>query len=162
MIVWWVLPIKYKVELDLNITRIGRQSETMDYSYDEFYRLQADERFADTVVRWLGSAIIKEEISSDFQKLKARRLSSQMISVSFLVLKKQEADIVVKSIDKVLNEKTAELNRLQKSPSWFKVLVSRSVVTEYKFLSFEKLIIVLVFLGFFAGFWGVFVKHYLK
>ncbi len=94
-VLWYVFqPRGLAADLTLNVTRIGSQ-ETSDYKYDDFYRLQADERFADTVVRWLGSPRIVSDIYStahlDADSLglsglnkafKSERLSSQMIRVT--------------------------------------------------------------------------------
>ena len=54
----------YQATLLINIGR-GSVQNTEQYTYDNFYRLQADERFADTVVRWLGSPRIVEDIYAD-------------------------------------------------------------------------------------------------
>lgn len=161
-----MMPTRYKVELNLDITRLGQQDKTADYRYDEFYRLQADERFADTVVRWLQSGRIQEDIKSSsdkfkFKKLKAMRLSSQLIRVTFLVSNSKDSEKITKSISEVLNSKSQELNKDQNNPSWFKVIVSKPVVLEYK-LSTQKLVLVSLFLGVFIGFWAVFAKHYLE
>jgi len=158
------LKTKYKVELDLNITRTGYQKETEAYRYDEFYRLQADERFADTVVRWLGSNVVKDEIIQEvedvkFEKLKAERLSSQMIRVSFLLSDKKQAEKLTKNIESVLNDKTSELNAEQKNPQWFRILVSRPVLIE-RGIDWFVLSGVLLIAGIFVGFWVVLVKHY--
>jgi len=156
----------YKVELDLNITRTGYQADTSEYRYDEFYRLQADERFSDTVVQWTNSRRIKEDISNkakgiNFVKFKAERLSSQMIKVSFLIKDKNQASKITQSITEVLNDKTDELNLEQKNPSWFKILVSSPVTYEYR-ISFGKLVMMLLFGGVFLGFWVVLIKHYME
>ncbi len=161
-----VIKNKYKAEVDLNVTRTGYQKDTSDYRYDEFYRLQADERFADTLVRWLGSVVIKNDISKEvsgilFEKLKAERLSSQMIKVSFLIYNQEDAKQVTQAINEVLNKNIAELNLEQKNPQWFKVLVSYPVVNNYE-PSWIKLIGILLVIGFFLGFWTVLIRHYLK
>lgn len=157
---------KYKAEVDLNVTRTGYQKDTPDYRYDEFYRLQADERFADTVVRWLGSKVIKNEIAKEvggikFEKLKAERLSSQMIRVSFVISDKNQVEKITASIDKVLNAKVSELNLEQKNPQWFKILVSYPVSSQHK-LDAWLLVGMLLAGGIFLGFWVVLIKHYLK
>lgn len=156
----------HKTELDLNITRTGYQSDTDEYRYDEFYRLQADERFADTVVQWISSKRIKEDITDkskgvDFTRLKAERLSSQMIKVSFLIKDKNQATKVSQVIASVLNDKTDELNLSQKNPNWFKILVSSPVTYEYK-IPLGRLIAMLLVGGMFLGFWVVLIRHYLQ
>jgi capsular polysaccharide biosynthesis protein len=160
------LPSFYKAEVNLDVTRTGQQKETADYRYDEFYRLQADERFADTVVRWLQSGRIQEDILSlaapgvEFKRLKASRLSSQLIRVTFIVKEESDARIITAAISKVLNEKSQELNKYQQNNNWFKLIVSEPVVNSYKIPLF-KLSIILLFVGIFAGFWGVLIRHYL-
>lgn len=160
----FLLGNKYKVELDLNITRTGFQKDTNEYRYDEFYRLQADEKFSDTVVEWIKSSRVREDVAnksekSQFSKLKGERLSSQMIRVSFLVENKNEAEKISKAIGEILNIKTDELNLEQNNPSWFKILASKPVVIEYKF-PLGKLIFTLLVAGVFVGFWVVMIRHY--
>src|SRR3989344_246631 len=87
--------VRYQATLLLNIGREGVQ-QTEQYTYDHFYRLQADERFADTVVRWFGSPRVVEDIydatglrvsddnARDMEHIfVAKRLSSQMIEVTY-------------------------------------------------------------------------------
>jgi hypothetical protein len=54
-------PIRFAAEITMNVARSGVRTTT-EYAYDDFYRLQADERFADTVVRWLESPRIVSDI----------------------------------------------------------------------------------------------------
>lgn len=155
---------KHKVVLDLNITRTGYQENTDEYRYDEFYRLQADEKFADTVVQWVKSERLKEDIFNNsgklnFEKMKAERLSSQMIRLSFIVKDSDFAKKISLVVENVLNEKTRELNLEQKNPNWFKILVSEPVVNDYK-IPLEKLFFILLVGGVFVGFWVVLIKHY--
>lgn len=155
---------KYKVVLDLNITRTGYQENTNEYRYDEFYRLQADEKFADTVVQWIKSERLKEDIFNDsgkldFEKMKAERLSSQMIRLSFVVKDRDSAKKVSIAVGNVLNEKTRELNLEQKNPNWFKILVSEPILNDYR-IPLGELFFILLIGGIFVGFWVVLIKHY--
>lgn len=157
---------KYKAELNLNITRTSYQKDTSAYRYDEFYRLQADERFADTVVRWLGSKVVINDIMKGangafFEKMKAERLSSQMVKVSFVLEDKHQAENITKAIDATLNDNINNLNSEQKNPQWFKVLVSNPIVNNYG-LSIMQTIGIFFVLGIFFGFWAVLLRHYLK
>ncbi|HBI17419.1 MAG: hypothetical protein UR60_C0016G0015 [Candidatus Moranbacteria bacterium GW2011_GWF2_34_56] len=163
---YFIVEDKYKAELNLNVTRTNYQKDTTDYRYDEFYRLQADERFADTLVRWLGSKVIQNEILTEvdgisFEKLKAERLSSQMVRVSFIIDEKNQAVKITQAIDNILNDNISQLNEEQKNPQWFKVLVSSPMVDNYK-LDLDKLMGILLALGIFLGSWAVLIRHYLK
>ncbi len=162
---YFMAPENYKVETNLNITRNGKQEESNDYRYDEFYRLQADERFADTVVRWLGSERIKSDICKKNnlcqQTLRAKRLSSQFIIVSFVSQKTDVAKTKSTKIINILNKETERLNKLQQSETWFKVLGDEPIITKNK-ISFQKLLAMLFSSGIFIGFWVVFIRHYFK
>lgn len=166
-------PVVLEASLTLNITRAGSQ-QTVDYKYDNFYRLQADERFADTVVRWLGSPRIVTDIYNDAKintaglssrKLskvfKSQRLSSQMIQVSYVASNSQTAEKLAESITSVLKKQTEELNVSQKEESWFLVLGSYPVVKESK-LDTTLVMGVSLLLGLFFGMWVVFIRYYLK
>ena len=67
-----------------------------NYKYDNFYRLQADEKFAETLVEWLKSPRIEEKIFKEAgidpsgyslkklaKSIKAEKMSSQVVAVSF-------------------------------------------------------------------------------
>lgn len=163
----------YDVTLLLNIGRAGIQS-TQDYTYDSFYRLQADERFADTVVRWLGAPRIVEDIyagtgldaeNMDTRGMKraliAKRLSSQVIEVSYATATKSRAREISQSAVKVLNHTTESLNTGAAEPSWFVVIGSDPVVRDGRMPVPFALMIGLV-IGAFVGFWGVYVRHYFR
>ncbi|GBE17298.1 hypothetical protein BMS3Abin15_01139 [bacterium BMS3Abin15] len=164
-------PANFKSSLTLNVTRTGSQ-QTSDYRYDDFYRLQADERFADTVVRWLGSPRIVTDIYNDAKittaglssrKLskifKAQRLSSQLVQVTYITSNSRTSEKLSESIVSILNKQSDELNELQKNETWFKILGSYPVVKENK-PDMELVIIVSILLGIFLGVWAVFIKNY--
>jgi len=159
-------PISYQAALLLNIGREGTQT-TSEYTFDNFYRLQADERFGDTVVRWLQSPrvvsdILKEsglDASSQSERefkslISAKRLSSQVIELSFsqgekLALKK-EADAIVK----VLNTYTERLNQDGQKDGWFVVVGSDPVLMDAR-VSLSKAVGVGGLLGCFVAFWTI-------
>ncbi len=164
-------PLSYISSLTLNITREGSQP-TSDYKYDDFYRLQADERFSDTVVRWLESPRVAVDIYNDAkivasglnqrtlsQVFKAQRFSSQEIEVTYVASDSQTARTLAQSIVKVLNDKTQELNKLQKEENWFMVMGSDPVVSENK-LNTNLVILASLVLGAFLGIWAVLIRHY--
>lgn len=158
-------PKAYSVNLMLNVTRKAIQN-TPDYRYDDFYRLQADERFADTVVRWLGSPQISQQIyreaGTEPQKnIKASRLSSQMIETVFVLENKEDARKFSEAVLKVLNRQTEILNEAQKEESWF-VLVAGDPFVAQKKIGPAVAFSVSVLLGLFFGAWSVMIAYYLK
>ncbi|MCX6765968.1 MAG: hypothetical protein NT136_03345 [Candidatus Moranbacteria bacterium] len=166
-------PLTYKSNLTLNVTRSGIQ-ETPDYRFDDFYRLQADERFADTVVRWLGSPRVVTDIYNEAgivsaglsqrslsRIFKAQRLSSQVIQVIFATSDSRIARNISNSIIKILNKKTEELNNLQKEESWFIIIGSDPVIRENKW-AMEIVVLASLLAGAFLGMLAVLVKNYFE
>ncbi len=162
-----LLPQNYSASLMLNVTRTGTQ-QTSEYAYDDFYRLQADERFADTVVRWLGDPRIISDIYSSAkvsmhpsESLGAKRLSSQMISVTFASPTVEYAKKTASSIVDILNKQTEELNKQQKQSTWFYILGSEPVITVAGW-PWPKVLVASLLVGAFLAFWTVLLRHYFE
>jgi capsular polysaccharide biosynthesis protein len=166
-------PLSYRASLNLNVTRSGIQA-TQDYRYDDFYRLQADERFADTIVRWMQSSRIATDILNDskiitsglsqgsLQKyFKAQRMSSQMIVVSYVSKNADTARDLAKSIVKTLNAKTDKLNKSQNEENWFVVVGDDPVIADNVW-PWDLVILFSLLVGIFVGFWMILIKHYLS
>jgi capsular polysaccharide biosynthesis protein len=165
-------PATYQVSLLLNVTRTGIQA-TDNYRYDDFYRLQADERFADTVVRWIetprivtdvynetgmiSGGIALSELSKFFD---AKRLSSQAIEVNFTAKSAVEAQNLSENLVKAINSEIKNLNQFQKEESWFKIIGDEPVIKEYK-ITWKNVLLISIALGIFLGIWVVLIKHYL-
>lgn len=166
-------PVNYRAALLLNIGREGVQ-ETSDYKYDGFYRLQADEKFADTVVRWLASPRVVEDIYAGaglglkdlgVRGLKniflAKRLSSQMIEVTYNNPDTKTLEKISKSAVEVINRYTESLNKENKEPSWFVVIGNEPVIRDAR-VSLNFALAISLVLGIFFGFWAALLAYYLK
>jgi hypothetical protein len=166
-------PISYEVSLLVNVTRSGIQA-TDTYRYDDFYRLQADERFADTVVRWLENPRIVTNIYNETGKIsgdinlkelskffKAKRLSSQIIDVRFTSQTSRDAQDTSEALVGVVNRETKQLNQYQKEDNWFKVIGDEPVIKEKK-IGWKDILPISIALGIFLGIWTVLIKHYFK
>lgn len=166
-------PISYSTSLTINITRTGQQ-ETADYKYDDFYRLQADEKFAETIVEWLKSprtvADIYSESNLSFQNfslkklskvINAEKLSSQIVSVSFQTPDKKISEKISAAISKILSKNISELNKNQQENTWFEIVTHDPITVED---SFNLFVVTLIFLaiGIFIAFWIVLITHYLE
>ena len=162
---------RYEAVLLLNISRSGSQ-QTSDYAYDGFYRLQADERFADTVVRWIDSPRGAEDIlddagmetrayrSDDLARFfDAGRLSSQVIRVKYVTASEGSAERIAQGMMKVLNRYAEKLNREGKDPAWFIVEGDAPVVRDAR-VSFPLAGSVALVLGMFFGFWFAMFSEY--
>jgi capsular polysaccharide biosynthesis protein len=166
-------PVSYATSLTLEITRKGAQT-TADYKFDDFYRLQADERFGETIVQWLKSPAVVSKIfqtagldSSGMNLralaglIKADKLSSQLVSVSFSTKNMEESQKIYQAISKVLNDNTEKLNIEQKQDNWFIIKAQEPVIIKNKNNSLLSFLASLL-AGMFIGFWAVLIRHYLK
>jgi len=164
-------PMSYQATLLINIGRTG-VSETTEYSYDSFYRLQADERFADTVVRWLSTPRVIEDVYREANLnpetlgirdlsavFGAGRLSSQIISVKYSGENKQVLEELAASAVTVLNRYTSTLNTEEKGKGWFVVIGSDPVIRDGR-VGLDLALMVGLAVGIFIGFWGVLLRHY--
>ncbi|TAN57898.1 hypothetical protein EPN15_02700 [Patescibacteria group bacterium] len=112
------LPAKYDASVALNVIRVNRE-ETGDYQYDGFYAIQASNLFAETIVSWLETPAVVKEIYeqsgrkdavlslSDFAgAFKAKKLSSQNITVKFSSKTEEEAKTIASSLVSVVEKKS--------------------------------------------------------
>lgn len=163
----------YDVSLALNITRNGTQ-QTEQYRYDDFYRLQADEKFAETVVEWLKDPRVVTDIyaksgidSAKFslrqltKMLKPEKLSSQLVSVSFSSADENSAREIADAVSEVIEKNVEMLNENQAEDTWFRVIAQKPVMAK----NVGNIWMILVFpmmAGIFIGLWIVMLRHYLK
>lgn len=166
-------PVMYDTSLTLNITRGGTQ-ETAEYKYDDFYRLQADEKFAETVVEWLKSPRTVSDIylNSDInpsqfslrkleKSLQSEKLSSQVVSVKFSADTPEKAKKISDSISKITAKNIESLNLNQQEKNWFEVVAQDPVVAQGS-LNFWVVILAALVLGIFLGLWTVLIIYYLQ
>lgn len=166
-------PVMYNTSLTLNITRGGTQ-ETAEYKYDDFYRLQADEKFAETVVEWLKSPRTVSDIylNSDInpsqfslrkleKSLQSEKLSSQVVSVKFSADTPEKAKKISDSISKITAKNIESLNLNQQEKNWFEVVAQDPVVAQGS-LNFWVVILAALVLGIFLGLWTVLIIYYLQ
>ena len=170
---FYLRPVFYDVSLTLNISRSGTQN-TDQFKYDDFYRLQADEKFAETLVEWLRDPRIVSDIYSGagidtknfslkrLQKsLKPEKLSSQVVTISFSAPDKKAAQKISQSIAKNITETTQSLNKNQKEDTWFEIVAQEPVIARYQ-PNFMLILLGSALAGIFLAFWVVLAKHYLK
>jgi capsular polysaccharide biosynthesis protein len=166
-------PIIFNASLTLNITRNNTQT-TADYKYDDFYRLQADEKFAETIVGWMKSPRTVSDIYADadistdqfsLEKMEkifhSEKLSSQIVSIKFSTNTPEKAKKISDSIGKIIARNIDSLNKNQKEESWFEVVAQNPVIVQNK-VNFWLVILAALALGIFLGLWTVLIICYLK
>jgi ElaB/YqjD/DUF883 family membrane-anchored ribosome-binding protein len=138
---------------------------TKDISDTYIREGQADERFADTVVRWVGSPrgaedILKEagietkmlgtaDLTGFFT---VGRLSSQVIRVEYRAENESSAGKISHAMREVLNRYAEALNRDAKDPSWFTLESGDPVIRDGR-IPLWKAIAVSGVVGLFLGLW---------
>jgi capsular polysaccharide biosynthesis protein len=168
---FYARPVAYNASLALNITRKSSE-QTSAYKYDYYYRLGADEKFADTVVEWLKDPETVDRIyrssglsSSDFSLkkltriLKPERRSSQLVLVYFSASTPETAAHISESIKKELSQNVESLNSLQKDGNWFEILSQEPVIQRQTFF-LPWVAMLLLVLGIFLAGWTVLIIHY--
>jgi capsular polysaccharide biosynthesis protein len=166
-------PVSYSVSMALNVTRNGSQ-QTADYHYDDFYRLQADEKFAETIVQWLNDPRIVTDIHTkagiDVGQLNLKqlarvfnseKLSSQIVAVSFSAVDKVSAKNISEAVAEVIESNVAVLNENQNESTWFRIIAQAPVIVKNKGTIWTLLVFPVLF-GIFIGFWVIMLRHYLK
>lgn len=163
----------YSTSLLLNIGRIETQS-TSDYRYDQFYRIQADDKFSETVSEWLKMPGVAQEIlskagsnsgSKSLRQLaktfSADKMSPQIIEVRFSPASPDEAGKISSAIASVISDRTKALNADARDPNWFKVdpsnLITAKNTQDLRINLFIAALVGLILEIFFA-----FVKHYIS
>lgn len=154
----------------LSVTRIAAE-DTIDYRYDQFYRLQADERMADTIARYLESGIGMQMIAeraelsaepSEFfikGKVQALRTSSQLIQVKYRAKTPTEAKRLADAMLETGERYTASLNEQARERNWFTLLATDPFVKDGRFTLMKSLLIALVS-GALIAFWAVLIRWY--
>lgn len=132
----------YSASFLLNISRLASQN-TADYRYDQFYRLQADEKFSETVVKWISSpGVVKDILGSagaesggktirQLEKtFRAEKIASGLVSVRYAAQSEDEAKKVASAAASVVSDKTKKLNSEAKDPDWFSVDMANLIVAK--------------------------------
>ncbi len=130
----------YNASLLLNISRTETQP-TSDYRYDQFYRLQEDDKFSENIVEWLKSPGVSHDIFAkaginadqktmrDLSKsFQAEKVSSNLVSVKYSTETGDDAAKIAPAVESISAEKTKSLNATAKDPNWFQVNMSNLAI----------------------------------
>ena len=163
----------YSASLLLNISRTEAQSTT-DYRYDQFYRLQADDKFAETIVEWLKSPGVardmfnKASVGADQKTMRqlsksfrAEKLSSNLVGIQYSIQTDNEGEKISSAIENIISEKTKILNADARDPNWFRIGTSNLVVLKNT-QSLPVNLSVAAIVGIFVGTLLAFGKHYIS
>lgn len=162
----------YESEVLLSVTRQGSET-TPEYQYDQYYRLQADERMADTVARYLETSIARRETARRallssvrerqfvVNKVTALRLSPSLIRVNYRAATPTEAERIASALAETGERHVASLNEQAANRNWFTLVSSEAFSKDGRF-SLPTAIGIGVFAGLFVSFWTVLILWYWK
>jgi capsular polysaccharide biosynthesis protein len=170
---FYTRPVSYDASLAINITRKGADQAT-DYKYDYYYRLGADEKFADTIVEWLkdpgtvkkiyknsGTSLDGFSLKKLTRLLNPEKRSSELVLVYFSSSSQDVSKNISDSIKKEISKNINDLNFMQKDANWFEIVGQDPIIIKHSF-DLRLIIPGLLFLGIFLAFWVVLLMHYFK
>lgn len=163
----------YSASLLLGVSRTETQS-TAEYKYDQFYRLQADEKFSETIVSWLKSPGVaknifeKAGVNTDQKTIhqlsksfRAEKASSEVIYISFGIPNEEEAKKIASAVSSIVSDKTKNLNTESRDLNWFKVDMSDLIILKNT-QDLRVNLALAAFAGLFIGTLLAFGKHYIN
>lgn len=163
---------RYDGSVLLSVTRTAAEV-TPEYQYDEFYRLQADERMADTLARYLESEIGRRDAAqrvpfvgdraSTFieSKISTLRLSSTIVEVKYVAATPTEAKQIAEAFFETGEHYFAELNEQAQNRNWFTLVASNAAVKDGRF-ALPVMLGIAFSLGIIVAFWTVLGIWYWK
>jgi uncharacterized protein involved in exopolysaccharide biosynthesis len=170
-------PQSFEAVMSIDIARQSGQENSQssgEYDFDQYYRLEADENFAETVVQWLKDPGVVNFVFSDseteasgdslssFSKFfKAERLSPNYVQVRYATKNPSDAAAIFNSTKEIITEKTNSLNEDSKDSNWFKAIFSGPVVAEKK-LPLLPVLVGAVVGGLLISIFSVLTSHYWK
>jgi uncharacterized protein involved in exopolysaccharide biosynthesis len=160
----------YLGSMAVNISRENYSVEKDQQQYDQFYRLQADEKFGDNIVNWVKDPgfinIIEKEFAKkdDWSKVvggvRATKLSSSYVKIDFKTKDHQSAFLLGKILENKLKTKNQALNSDQES-GWFKLVIDEAYIAKNQFNIYRVFFISFI-LGVLIGFFGILMRYYLN
>lgn len=165
-------PQRYQGEVVLTVTRTAL-ADSAEYTYDEYYRLEADAKLADTVVQYLKSATGKQMIAEratlsdeSYQRFthdsfRIARLGTQLMLAEYTLPSREETVRLGEALAYVANRYVASLSEDARDPTWFMILAEDPVVREAQWSALHAIGIG-VFGGGFVAFWGVLARVFIE
>ena len=171
MVIVALLPEKKVAVLSIDIARESQEQNDALYEYDQFYRLEADDRFANTLVQWckdpntkrtisgaLEGKLSKEDSKAILKTVRAEKKSANLVQVIYEVDENAEAPIFAKALFEVFTNKTNALNGDQEQ-GWFKIIGSGPTVEE-KSLPLLLMFVIFIIAGLIVSLFAVVVTYY--
>lgn len=163
-------PVGYTSELLLSVTRTS-VATTTEYAYDHFYRLQADERMAESISEYLQSETGKRDVAERAKlegkayreytqsKLQVVRSGAASFKVNYRTSEMVLGDKLGEAIALAANEYVFSLNEDARQKEWFTV-IGEKPVTQSAAWPLERFVLIGIVAGLFLGFWAVLGRYF--
>ncbi len=164
-----VQPKVYDVSVLLSVTRTASE-KTTEYQYDQWYRLQADERMAETLARYFETSearrslalvadLLPSERTSFLQKrVKATRLSSQLVEVRLVARTERGGQQLGEAVPALANRYIEELNGFTQDRTWFQVVSPPPLLEDARY-TWREMVLAGGAFGVLLAFWMALFDH---
>lgn len=136
------LPKHYDVSMDI-VTSVPERVPSKEYEFDGYYAMQAVDLFSDTIVGWFKSpgfvaqVFDRAQVQRPSKQLRGlgqvfvvKKVSGQLINVSFRTSSEKEAAKLADSATRVLNDSVENFNKSGDKKVAFSVLVNNPLIAQ--------------------------------
>ncbi len=132
------MPVRFDASVTIDIARTGG-TPAAAYTYDAYYRLEADDAFAQSVEQWLKTPRVVQDILARAdvsaparlrtygRVFTVRRVSAVSVVVRYRQSSAERARAIADAMRAVLAERTAALR--SEAAGWFRPIVHTPVIT---------------------------------
>lgn len=135
-------PISYDTSVALTIHRVN-QPNTGDFQYDGYYAMQASDFVAQTIVSWLGTPALVQQIyqAAGFdpsirsieevgRRFQPKKLSAQSVAVRFTDESRTVAEKLAGAVSTTISDRVAQLDLTVDGKPSFKTEAASPVIVE--------------------------------
>jgi len=136
------LPKQYDASLDV-VTSVPERVPSKEYEFDGYYAMQAVDLFSDTIAGWFKSpgfvaqVFDKAQVQRPSKQLRGlgqvfsvKKVSGQLVNVSFRTNNEKDAEKLAKSATQVLNNSVENFNKNGDKKVAFSVLISEPLIAQ--------------------------------
>lgn len=161
----------FSSNVSMSFHRVNKEA-TADYQYDNYYAGKAVEIVSNTVVGWLQTPnvvqeiyteakVVPDDIYKDTKKFKPKQVSAHQVEMRLVNKNRQDLEKLSKATVAVMKNKVASLEVTNEQKNAFDVIIDEPIITEIKYSPWMLTLIGLV-AGLFVGIGLAFLWEYFK
>ena len=167
----FVKPQSFSSNISMSFYRVNREV-TSDYQYDNYYTGKAVEILTNTVLGWLETSniiqevydeagVVSDDIYKDTKKFKPKQISAHQIEVRVVNKNKGDLDKLSAAVVSVMDERVKKLEITSDNKNSFDVVAEEPIIVEIKYNPLMLLLIGLA-AGLFLGIGVAFLWEYFR